>query len=1175
VQVGHRNLNAVAFAPDGRRVLTAGDDGTGRLWETETGRFIRSFSGHTKVLHAAAFSADGRQVLTGGDDGAARLWDADTGKSLGVLVGHGLPVLAVAFIPKSGRVLTSGADGTARVWNVGTGDQLATLQGHVGAVTSVAASDDGKQALTGGVDGTVRVWDLQTSKQDRGLEGGDSGAVVRAVAFASGGKRVVAGGDDGALRVWDITSGKLVRVIPTHVGWVLAVAASSDGRFLLTAGRGPDAELWDAEGGALVRTLATGAKLVYSVAFSTDGRRALTGGDDGAAGLWDVATGHRDRRVGGSALPVSSIAVRGDGLRILTGSYFGWLSIWNGVTGALERATKVSPAGVHSVAFSPDGLRAVAGCDDGVALILDLVGNTPPRSINAHAGVVASVAFSPDGARLATGGADGTARIWDTSGLQKLVLHAHPKAIKFDPSLVVHAVVFSPDSKRLLTGGMDGSARLWDIGTRKQVAAFDGHTGTVNAVAFAPDGARIATGDDAGVARIWDVVSKQVYQTFPVHQGGVAAVAFSPPDGRVLMTGGEDGLARLCDVASGRAFATLEGHQAVVHAVAFAPNGRRAITGSYDGTMRLWTTATGDPLCTIVGFKDGNWAVTDSKGRFDAPNQGDIEGLHWVVGRSAYNLTQLRKGYHEPNLFAKHLGLCNEAMRNVLALDRVKPPPEVAVVSPAAGDARGVLQIVLTDVGGGIGSVVVKVNDIEVIADARAVSRDTDARQEVVHLDVPIATDPRLVPGTGNVLSVEAFGADGVIPRGGEVKYFAPGLAPPADPDIWAVVVGTADYDGKEIDLRFAGKDAEAFGQALALAAGRMLREKAVLHITTLTTEVNDPATKPTKKNIVNALKLAQQARPSDALVVYFSGHGIVPPGADEYFYLTADAQSLDLSGAGVRDLAALSGTEIADCLRLVRANKRVFIFDTCAAGGVVPRLTESRLPPGSQVRALERLRSRAGSHMLLGSAADAVSYEATRYAQGLLTYSLLLGMTGPGLKDDQVDVATWFEYASDEVETLARGLGGVQKPIYNRPNGGASFPVGLITAHERKLLRLAKAHSLVLRANVQYRGPGIDPLDLASRIDRAQQTRNGDADPVFVDAQQGEDAYQLKVGYRIDDGTIAADVQVFFGRTPVGNTLSAKAPESDPDALAQRIVDSTNKLFVVPLSPVPIPSRK
>ena len=88
---GHTDtVKAVAFSPDGERVLTGSADGTARLWDAATGKALATLVGHTHMVRGVAFSPDGTRVLTGSDDNTARLWDVATGKPLAILAGHRL-----------------------------------------------------------------------------------------------------------------------------------------------------------------------------------------------------------------------------------------------------------------------------------------------------------------------------------------------------------------------------------------------------------------------------------------------------------------------------------------------------------------------------------------------------------------------------------------------------------------------------------------------------------------------------------------------------------------------------------------------------------------------------------------------------------------------------------------------------------------------------------------------------------------------------------------------------------------------------------------------------------------------------------------------------------------------------------------------------------------------------
>ena len=66
---------SVAFSPDGKQALSGSDDNTLRLWKVNTGKNIRTFSGHSDWVWSVAFSPDGNYALSGSFDKTLRLWD--------------------------------------------------------------------------------------------------------------------------------------------------------------------------------------------------------------------------------------------------------------------------------------------------------------------------------------------------------------------------------------------------------------------------------------------------------------------------------------------------------------------------------------------------------------------------------------------------------------------------------------------------------------------------------------------------------------------------------------------------------------------------------------------------------------------------------------------------------------------------------------------------------------------------------------------------------------------------------------------------------------------------------------------------------------------------------------------------------------------------------------------
>lgn len=447
---------SASLSPDGRWVVTAGEDATARVWALDGGGAKAVFRGHAARVNSAAFSPDGRWVSTVSDDGSARIWTIAT-EEVAVFPGYKGGSGNIVFSPDRQRLATSGGfdltdmDGhvLSRIeevwlWDVDTGSLVATLSGYEYKVDRMTFSLSGQRIITAHYSGKVRVWDVATGREIA-VWNAHNGR-VSGLALSPNGELLATGGGDGKVRVWETSTWQQTAVLRSLEGEAASVTFSANGQWLLARPYVPGGtllKLWDTNSWDELDLLAgypsDNSRKVEYATFSPDGR-------------WLAAIAQVNTEDGRLAHIVR---------------------VWQ--TGVQAEAAVLSPLQetTWELLFSPDGRWLAVGSRDQVQIWETATWSELPTLLG-HQDEVLSIDFSPDKARIATASHDGTARVWDMNAGKEIA------------SLVGHegtvwTVAYSPDGRQVVTGGEDQTARLWDPMTGKPIAMLRGASGPISA----------------------------------------------------------------------------------------------------------------------------------------------------------------------------------------------------------------------------------------------------------------------------------------------------------------------------------------------------------------------------------------------------------------------------------------------------------------------------------------------------------------------------------------------------------------------------------------------------------------------------------------------------------------------------------------------------------------------
>jgi WD40 repeat protein len=526
------SIISLAYSPDGKLLASGGFKGDVFIWDVGKRKPLRSCVGHNKrALSSGVFAVvwidSGEALTTASSDGNIRIWETATGKLLKSIqepVDESKLVYWDSMAIHADSKVYASCSGTAvRVCDLMTGTVKERCGFHRD-VHALAFSPDGRFLVTGSEDGRFRVWDRVQAKVCCSCGRHPD---VRSIVFSRDGSKFVTASSNYELKIWRTRTGELLNIFrgPPGRETGLSDPLFSPSDTLLTAQGKEGIYIWDLKSGKLLPRKVVGHRgTVFSVAISPNGRLLASAEDDLL--LWDLATRSVKHSLVGHAKTVRSVSFSPDGALLASASEDHTIRIWQTGSGKCSRVLRGHKGVCTSVTFSPDGTLLYTGSADKTIGIWNVTTGEKLNTIKGHLGEVFSVAISPNGKLLASSAQDNSIRLWDAPSGKAI-------ATVRSPDLTV-CLSFSPDSARIACGSTN--VVILDATTGKVLSQGLKRKDWVRAVAFSPDGKTVAVSHDDECIRLWETATWKLRARLEGHEDRVWAVAFSP-DGKYLVSG--------------------------------------------------------------------------------------------------------------------------------------------------------------------------------------------------------------------------------------------------------------------------------------------------------------------------------------------------------------------------------------------------------------------------------------------------------------------------------------------------------------------------------------------------------------------------------------------------------------------------------------------------------------
>ena len=1122
------NKNCFDISPDNKYLLTASVNRLINLWDIKTGKLIRSFTGHYGDITSVKFSYDGTLALSTAKDNTLIIWNIATGYEIQKFEFNTLNNSCSGFSPNNLMFFSISNNKTLKLWNLKTGIEVFSCNAKKSTF-----STDGKLMLINTNDSILELWNTQPFNKIQNFK--EHQANFENFSFSTDEKFVLTVSSDKTIKIWDTNTGTKTLTLAGHNSKIRNALFTYNSKNIISFDTENVTKIWDAENG---KELASFQKGNFVGIIDSN----ILFHNDTTIQFFNYINNFE--KIFFSSPYYIKTVILSESLKMIT-------IVFENRFETIDLQTLKHT--IYSTCTS--SLKNLCFNTDGSLIYFSDNHNTKCFSLKKR------LTFETDFSDMQSPSINETTTLKINYNTVSLISNDNSNQIQLLNGHYqgVNSAMFSHDKTKIVTASADETIKIWDTPTAAISCTLIGHAASVTSASFSHNDSLIISTSYDKTIKLWNLSTQKCTNTLQGHNESVNCATFSENDS-LIISGSSDKTIKLWNVATGDVIHTFLGHTAAVNSVAFHPSGKFIFSNGNDNMLKIWSVENLCEIATIIFIDSTDWVVVTPNGIFDA-TENAMNKMHFVFGMEVIEFNQLKDRYYEPYLLQKLLGYEEGEIRSPSqGINNLRLYPEIKL-NPIHD---GILELDLQIREGGQGKIEIAINGKLEDIYPKTFTVSEDKMNKTVVYDF---SNYQGFNNGENQISARVFNEDNLVASHWEtIDYYTEIAGTVTIPEFYALVVGTSDYSGSEIDLSYAADDADEFSNVLQLAANKLFGAEHV-HITTLTTN----GTFPTKQRIEAAIAEFQQLSENDNVtpqntyfLSFFSGHGKAYGGSEgDFYYLTPEAFNFNLEDEVIRAERSISAQEMISYFQKVSALKQVLILDACYSGQAISQFMQQKADIlSNNIKIYENLRDKTGMFLLASSAADALSYEANRYGQGLLTYCLLSGMAGQALDKNQfVDVAQLFDFIGEQVPILAKDLGSIQKPQIHRPTHGQSFYIGELTANELKNITLNVEKPIILKTFFEDANLWYDTLNLTEITNNIllNESNKQDSEIIFIEADYLNEAYKIKCRYTQSGSKIKATVKIFC-KDSVITEFSEKA--STAEELCKLIVEKTLQIL-------------